>query len=595
MVKKRVTTVLVMFAMVLAMVLAGCGASEGSINSAASANDSVAVPVEEVPGEETATASEHSGIEESSSTVTEEQSAELTEDQQKLLNLIPEGAHLTFVDLPLTDTAETLSVYVSCHPNLISLFDRLEDSDYYQALEEATGVHIAVTAVSMMEADEQTKLAVAANDYCDMGNYAPYMTTTIDEAVEDGLLVNLGDYLDVMPNYSALLESNDAFQSAMYTSGGKLVGAAQYTDDLSAVYRGGPATHGEWLEKLDMEAPSTISEFTEMLRNFKNQYACESALYLPPGAMIWNPTDAWATSYLTRAFGSNNGDFYVDNGVVFSGYKSDGLKEFVATLASWYDEGLIESDYYSKDAFMTDYTNFAAGYYGVVYPFASEFSEIDSLVDGMNTVAIAEPTGDNGELFTIITSHAEWGPTYGYNITESCENPTLAAKWLDFSYSPEGWLINNYGVEGVSFEYDSSGIPHWTDVVANDPNLPAGVSKCIYIAVQNPCLMYQARETVDYTENALNAANVWSSCDDLNADVTREYPDAISLDENASSEYNAIMIDIATTVSEYIARFVTGEYNMEGDWDVFIGRLEEIGIDRCTELKQVAYDRYITQ
>ena len=55
------------------------------------------------------------------------------------------------------------------------------------------------------------------------------------------------------------------------------------------------------------------------------------------------------------------------------------------------------------------------------------------------------------------------------------------------------------------------------------------------------------------------------------------------------------MIDIATTVSEYIARFVTGEYNMEGDWDVFIGRLEEIGIDRCTELKQVAYDRYITQ
>lgn len=121
------------------------------------------------------------------------------------------------------------------------------------------------------------------------------------------------------------------------------------------------------------------------------------------------------------------------------------------------------------------------------------------------------------------------------------------------------------------------------------------VSKCIYIAVQNPCLMYQARETVDYTENALNAANVWSSCDDLNADVTREYPDAISLDENASSEYNAIMIDIATTVSEYIARFVTGEYNMEGDWDVFIGRLEGIGIDRCTELKQVAYDRYITQ
>ena len=62
MMKKRVTAVLVMFAMVLAMVLAGCGASEGSINSVASANDSAAVPVEEVPGEETAVESEPSGI-----------------------------------------------------------------------------------------------------------------------------------------------------------------------------------------------------------------------------------------------------------------------------------------------------------------------------------------------------------------------------------------------------------------------------------------------------------------------------------------------------------------------------------------------------
>lgn len=35
-----------------------------------------------------------------------------------------------------------------------------------------------------------------------------------------------------------------------------------------------------------------------------------------------------------------------------------------------------------------------------------------------------------------------------------------------------------------------------------------------------------------------------------------------------------------------------GEYNFDEDWDNFVEQLEEIGLNRCVEIYQDAYDRY---
>ena len=58
-------------------------------------------------------------------------------------------------------------------------------------------------------------------------------------------------------------------------------------------------------------------------------------------------------------------------------------------------------------------------------------------------------------------------------ITTSCEDPVLAAKWLDFLYSKDGELLLWYGIEGESYELDEEGMPQYTDVVFDNPRQPA--------------------------------------------------------------------------------------------------------------------------
>ena len=59
-----------------------------------------------------------------------------------------------------------------------------------------------------------------------------------------------------------------------------------------------------------------------------------------------------------------------------------------------------------------------------------------------------------------------------------------------------------------------------------------------------------------------------------------------------SEEYNRTVSDIATAAAEQSLRFVTGDRSLD-EYDAFIEDLRAMGLDRLTELKQAAYDRYL--
>jgi len=60
-----------------------------------------------------------------------------------------------------------------------------------------------------------------------------------------------------------------------------------------------------------------------------------------------------------------------------------------------------------------------------------------------------------------------------------------------------------------------------------------------------------------------------------------------------AEEYASLISDISTYIAETGIRFITGELNLEGDFDTFQDTLKAMNIDRVLEIKQSAYDEYV--
>lgn len=589
-----------LFALVMIIgMLPGCGEAAASapretvhaesVPTSAPAETTLETPVEDIFDEETAA--------EPSAEEPQEPKQALTEEQQKLIDLIPEGDILTFLQLPLSDEPIEMTCFIAVHSMLLTMYDNLAEAPFYAAMEEATGVKMTFQAISSM-GDDGTALSlmIAADDLTDIGSFGSGLTQGIDNAIADGTIINLADYFEYMPNYSALIDHSDVFRKAVTTTGGNVAGASQYTLDNTAIYRTGLMTRQDWLDALDMEAPQTIDQFHEMLLAFQSEFGATEAYAMDQGGGIFTGASGMGAggTYLTRAFGTNGGDFFIDDyGKVQSGWLDQGFKDYLAEMNQWYNEGLMATDFPTAVKQMSDWTDIATGVNGVIATHASEMEEIKSVCDDPNfeLVGIVDPVLKGGDKLTIENCFMEATPTGGYNVSASCEYPEIACGWLDFLFSPNGWLLCNFGTEGVSFEYDSQGIPHWTEAITNNPDgLPTGVAKSIYVIVQGPCLMYSPREFDAYTQNMIEASDIWAS---NIAEETNEYPNVITLVGEGAEEYGALMGDITTYIQEVAVQFITGDKNLEDDFEDFKATLKDMHLDRIIEIKQAAYDEYM--
>ena len=588
----------------LAALVSGCGSAPAeSAASSAAASETISAPELETEGPASAAepepepeAEEPAPAElEAEPQEPEEPQQELTPEQEQLLTIIPEGDLLTFVELPLSENHETLSIYLGIHSMLLNMFDDLSDMPLYKALEEETGVHLEFTAVNAMGDDGTVlNLMIAADDLTDIGSFGSGLTQGIDNAIDDGTIIDLQDHFDVMPNYSALIENSDRFRRAVTTTGGHIPGASQYTMHNAAIYRTGLLIRQDWLEDLGLAVPETIGELYDALTAFKNEKGAAAAYDMDTAGGIFTGVSGFGgtSTFLTRAYGTDGGDFRMDeNGNVESGWLMEGFKDYLTEMNKWYSEGLMAPDFYTAVRMMSDWSNVANDVNGVIASFASEIEEIKyySSDPDFALVAMPDPVLNKGDKLELEKWFLEASPGGGYEVAGSCENQELACKWLDYLYSPNGWLLCNYGIEGESFEYGKDGMPHWTEVITNPGEIPSGVAKSMYMIVQGPCLMYSPREFDAYTDAMIDASDIWAS---NIADKTYEYPNTITLVGADAEEYASLISDISTYISETAIRFITGELDLEGDFETFKDTLKNLNIDRVLEIKQAAYDEY---
>lgn len=573
--KKKLFVWLLVIAMVAAM-LSGCGAPAASS----------AAP-ESAPASETGTAQEpETPAPEPEAPSAEEVSA--SEAEPVIEDTFAEGAGVW----PIADGDETITIWDGWFPFFSAFFEDYHDTQFFQEMEKRTGLKTEFTLVNAEAAAEQFNLMVATGDYCDlMHDVDTNYVGGLDTAYEDEVIIAIDELIDTwMPNYKAELMSDEGYLEDLTSNLGNIY-------QFSILRRGGSLPdyglmiRQDWLDKLGMERPETYDEYYDVLTGFKNDMGASAPMMLSnPGNFQGN---FFASGYGVNASTVNGGKpFYQVDGTVKFGPMEEGYRKYLETLSKWYAEGLIYKDFYTyvdsntmppDDLVIGNQMGlFGANIQDIPARYSSVMGENSEIV----MVGAYDPVEKKGDVNHFGQDNGA-SATGGYCVSTACEHPDLVARWADYIFSPEGQILSNFGVEGVSFDYNDEGEPELSDLVLHNPDgMPDMLAITKYttfnlIGVQNDLRMYK-----EFTDAQWEAGEIWSLADDACT-----IPMGCQMTTDEATIFNAAYGDIATYVGQYTLQVILGDEDLSG-WDEYVANIESMDIAACIQQQQSALDRY---
>lgn len=347
----------------------------------------------------------------------------------------------------------------------------------------------------------------------------------------------------------------------------------------------GPVLRKDWLDDLGLEVPTTIDEWYNVLKAFKERKNAEAPLSFVLGNVFEYGT-------FVGAYGVKK-DFYIEDGVIKYGPIQPEYKDFLATMAKWYNEKLLDPNFAFVDGKTLD-SNILSGKTGATVGLAgggigkwlTAAKETDSKFD---LVGAPYPVLTKGEKPKFGQKDLPYYPYGSAAITSSCKHPELAAKYLDYGYGEEGHMTYNFGIEGESYTM-VDGQPKYTEIITNNPEkLSTNYALSIYVRGNQNGPFVQAKECVEQNfsmQQQKDAVQTWMNTDADKYQIPRITPSA-----EESSEMNRIITDLNTFVSEWTTQVIMGVKPLS-DFDDFVAMLKQIGIERAIEIQQNALQRY---
>ena len=581
---ERTLCVLLCLTLLLSL-LAACGGSQTSQESAApasAASETVEEPAEAAPAEEQPAAEAEPQAEEPPA----EDSAEEPEE---------EPVDLT-VELPITTDDVHFSYFVSFPPPITEFYEHpFQDYESWVELRERTGVTIDFLPFSVIVETEQFNLLLASGDYPDVFG-SGLLTNSMDYYYEEGVVQDIRDAVqEYMPNYLYAMDEYPEFAESVgiESDEGRWLLLHSYTKNTA--YNGGLVIRQDWLDQLGAPRPETIDEYHDILTRFKNELGAGSPMFLNGEGMLVN--DAFASAFGVKSFYNNRGVveypiFQVDGEIKY-GPAEDAYRDYLQTMADWYAEGLIFNDFYSYTDSNTNAPNdlILNDQMGV---FTTQLMNMNQYNDQMSIelAGAVTPTLEKGEKI-----HFDWreagASTRGLCISTKVEEDVLPVilKMWDYTMSQEGQLFCNWGVEGMTFEYDENGDPYFTDLVTNSPMPAFSIALNVYtLGGSAVSVIDKSREFCNYQDNQMEAMEVWNS----NVDGAYDLPDLMTLNAEESEAFASGFSDIITYVSSFNLQVITGQTVLDdAAWEKYLDDLDAMGLKDCLAQYQSAYDRYL--
>ena len=472
----------------------------------------------------------------------------------------------------------------------MNVAEALGDDDYsvtpsYDALAEATGVNIDFEMLAETTYEETLNLRMASQDYPDIfsQSVASYQQK-LEKAIEEDILIDFNDYLEYAPDWADLLSRNDTYRENITNSDGSIAQIVNCT--LGKTTQMG-LLRGDWLDALNLDSPTTLEELTDVLKAFKDEYGTTNAL------LINSDLDSAAEfGFNFSAQGFKMLSFQLTepgSTEVVCGLATDAYVEYLEYLNSLYEEGLITDDFVSTSK---ENGNWESSFYsGACGVWQDDCKYADSSYAAMSEDPDwdAVPFAFSGEEYHMVSVNPV-GLTTTY-VSTACEDPEAAVSFLNYGFTEEGRKLVNYGIEDLTYTVEENGDVAFTDLIlANPDGYTFDQAQVLYL-VSNwmPTEQDDSYLKVNYTDDAIEAINLWSSVGDGSMTI----PQAAQPGGDDMMEIFTMASDTLTYLSTVAPKVILGTATGDDYRAAVQECMDNMNLGEITDLYQAAYDAYL--
>lgn len=482
--------------------------------------------------------------------------------------------------------------------------DDVGSRDCFARWEEVTGVETNITTM----AADAFKLSVTTGDYGDAVFYAGSVAKDKwNELGMAGRFVNFLDYIEYMPNFARALNTYPSALDVVAAPDGGVyslprIGTTSTTH--CALY-----VRTDYLKAAGWdEVPATTDELMECLFDLRTAFADKEDFY--PITAHSNTYMGWANrqsllGFLFPSFGELVSTSYVvdeETGKVVFGASTEQYKRVLAYIREMMSKGYMEfgADIYSEDGTNGTASNLAGNI--AFSPYASYMTTKQFASGELDMTLLSPLTSQWQSEKRFYANYEVLWQNNGINAYLPEEDIITLVRWFDSMYAFSDNPLNEEGtIYGISFWLGEENkdfvldkeaktytiLPHdgyetgslWLNANSMSGALALyDTENWMYVQDSDTGMEVKGRDTL--TNTLPYAVDVF--------DVNR-----LILSESESEVYTDNWVNLDTYITEWTAKFIVGDYDLDAKWDEYVAGLETMGVDELAAAYQSAYDRHI--
>lgn len=499
----------------------------------------------------------------------------------------------------------------------------LEDPDnnyVIKQMKERLGIDFEWIVLPTDQFKEKLNLMLSSGDTIDLilrPNAAVALMSKSEEykLAQQGLLTPLNDYIEKSSKYlKEYYEEHPYYYQETTTPDGNIYSIQEHNLAYHVTMPYKMWINVTWLDNLGLEMPTTTEEFYQVLKAFKEQDANGNGDPNDeiPLSTCTGGANVEIDGFIMNAFTQNEPNNtnakrirVNDEGKVEASFTDENYREGLRFLNRLYEEGLLYQDAFTQDRKTQTALNESGdaarigclpaqhmGYLVASMTDSDRWQEYD---------AMTPLQGPDGVQLSPKVNAANLVFAPNGLIPAAAEHPEVAFRLLDMMFSEEWAYMAQFGEKNVDWrpavegEYGKDGkqalitalgtsetrknktlgdnipkieIPHTGQTCAQDPKAPD--------AAGHEYILYHATDRMaPYANEEKNSLPLFYYLPE----------------ENEKIATYAVTID--SYVTESIARFVTGDLDLDKDWDGYLKDLESYGLSDYLETIQGGYDRWV--
>ena len=481
-------------------------------------------------------------------------------------------------------TNVTLKYWMPLHNNVSSVCKNFGELPFAKELHRKTGVKIEYIHPPKGLESEAFSLLLTSGALPDLFEYT-WVTYPggPEAAISNKYILKLNKYIKrYAVNFDKFLKTHPDIAKRVRTDAGSYY-AFPFIRLGNTRITSGPIIRRDWLNELHLPIPTTADEWYTVLKAFKEKKGADA----PFTTQLLNLRTTFGGAFNTYQLG-----FYVDQGKVKYGLIEPGTKQFLATMHKWYVEGLIDKNFSLNDTKAMD-ANILSGEAGAF--FGSGGSGIGKLTADakaqnprtrIELIGIPWPSTQKGGI-PKFGNISEFYPGNSCAISTKCKDIEAAVRFLDYSYSPEGHLLYNFGIAGTSYRM-VNGYPRYTELITRNTKPMTQIMSMYMRSSTNGPFVQDQRYLEQYYSlpQQRNAVKQWALTRQANYNMP-----PITPAKRESEEWGKIMQNVTTYADDMTNRFIMGIEPID-HFDQFVAQIKRLNIARATAIQQAAYNRF---